>query len=105
MQTKEVLETNIGQRETEVADYQINVDNYTAMLTVIPDVLPKELEQYRYRDIKELVIELPEEELVLLSDVQFHAKIAGSLLMEKLEQRKAQFVMDAMNMQLESLCI
>ena len=105
MQVKESLEKNIGHRKTEVAEYQVNVDNYTAMLTIIPSDLPEELEQHRYHDIKELVIALTEEELTVLSDVQFHAKIAGSLIMEKLEQRKAQYVMDAMKVQLEALCI
>ena len=105
MQTKEALETNIEHRKTEVEDYQVNIDNYTSMLNVIPNGLSKDLEVYRYRDIKELVLDLTEEKLTLLSDVQFHAKIAGSLLMEKLEQRKAQFVMDSMEAQLEALCI
>jgi len=105
MQTKESLETNIENRKVEVIGYQVNVDNYTEMLKVIPNELPEALEQHRYHDIAELVIALTEKELTVLSDVQFHAKIAGSLIMEKLEQRKAQFVMDAMEVQLEELCI
>tara|TARA_B110000908_G_scaffold171563_1_gene234774 strand:+ start:2646 stop:2963 length:318 start_codon:yes stop_codon:yes gene_type:complete len=105
MQTKESLETNISHRETEVSDYQVNVDNYTTMLKVIPNELPEELEQHRYHDVTELVLVLTEKQLLVLSDVQFHAKIAGSLLMEKMEQRKAQFVMDSMKVQLEELCI
>lgn len=104
MQTKESLETNIGHRETEVEGYQVNVDNYTAMLDLIPNVLPDELEEHRYHKIDTLVIELSEEDITALSDVQFHAKIAGSLVMERLEQRKAQFVMDAMKVQLEVIC-
>ena len=103
MQTKESLETNIAHRVTEVEEYQVNVDNYTAMLKIIPSELSEKLEQHRYHKIDELVTTLTGDELTLLSDVQFHAKIAGSLIMEKLEQRKSQFVMDAMKVQLEAL--
>lgn len=103
MQTKESLLTNIGHRETEVAGYQVNIDNYITMLTLIPNHLSADLEPYRFCKIDELVLELTEANLTDLSDAQFHAKIAGTLIMEKLEQRKAQFVLDALVAQLKEL--
>jgi len=103
MQTKESLLTNIGHRETEIAGYQVNIDNYTAMLKIIPKDLSTELEPYRFRKIEELVMDLGEDQLRAISDAQFHAKISGTLIMEKLEQRKAQFVCDAMKAQLKEV--
>ena len=103
MQARESLLTNIGHRETEIAGYQTNIDNYTEMLKIIPKELPAELEPYRFRKIEELVLDLEEDQLRAISDTQFHAKISGTLIMEKLEQRKAKFVCDAMQAQLKEV--
>lgn len=103
MQTKESLSKNIEYRITEVEGYQTNIDNYVTMVGLLPAEWPEYLTQYAQTPPAELFSKLDEADIVLVSDLQFRLKLQISLLTEKIEQRKAQCVLDALRLQLKGL--
>jgi len=101
MVSKDTLTKNIKNRIDEIAGYQINIDNYTTMLLIIPNKLPENLNKYKSTSAEDLVNILSEAEIQMISDFNFYNLISLSLTIEKLEQRKAQFVLEAMQLQLK----
>ena len=97
---KEQLTEAIKQREAEIAHYQINIDNYTAMIAMLPQ-WPTQLLSHRTADPVSFINEWPFEDIQLLSDLQFKDKLERTLLTERLEQRKAAFVLKALQQKME----
>jgi hypothetical protein len=97
---KEQLTEAIKQRETEIANYQINIDNYTAMIGMLPK-WTEVLLAYRTADPVGFINDWSFEDIQLLSDLQFKDKLERTLLTERLEQRKATFVLKALQQKLE----
>jgi hypothetical protein len=97
---KEQLTEVIKQREAEIANYQINIDNYTAMIGMLPKWTDT-LVAYRTADPVGFINDWPFEDIQLLSDLQFKDKLERTLLTERLEQRKATFVLKALQQKLE----
>ena len=89
-------------REDEVHNYQVNIDNYTAILTVLPSVWPPELIQYKGYSPKDVVEKIPEAEQDSVSDLIYMDRITFLLRTEKIEQRKARLVYDAMSSQIDA---
>lgn len=98
---KDQLIEVIKQREADIAHYQINIDNYTAMIAMLPqwseDMLP-----HRSVDPVSFISQWPFERIQLLSDLQFKDKLERTLLTERLEQRKSMFVLKALQQKMEA---
>jgi hypothetical protein len=98
---KERLAEAIKQREEEIAHYQINIDNYTAMIALLP-LWPDRLLPHRASEPVALIEQWPFDEIQLLSDLQFKDKLERTLLTERLEQRKSMFVLKALQQKMEA---
>jgi hypothetical protein len=97
---KEQLIEAIKQRESEIAHYQINIDNYTVMIALLPQ-WPELLLSHRTADPVGFINDWSFKDIQLLSDLQFKDKLERTLLTERLEQRKATFVLKALQQKLE----
>lgn len=94
--TKEELQQVIRVREADISHYQVNIDNYTAMIAMLPESWPAHLEQYRSAAPVELSDVLPFEDVQTVSDLQFKEQLKKMLLTERLEQRKSMLVLAAL---------
>jgi preprotein translocase subunit SecB len=96
--TPEQLQEAINFRQTEINNYQVNIDNYGAMINMLPAVCPDHLKPFVNEDIKSLTNALTFEDIQLLSDFKFRKQLEQALITEKLEQRKSQLVLQALTM-------
>jgi hypothetical protein len=88
-------------REMEYYYYQINIDNYTAMLVTLPQGgWPEELLQYKEAATDKLPESLSDDVVVTISEYQYRDKICNLLRTEKIEQSKAARVRDALKTQI-----
>jgi hypothetical protein len=94
------LADNVVAREYEVFGYQLNIDNYTAMLAALPtdewDALSPEIQKWRGAKTEDLPESLPVEVVSLVSDLQYRDRLRALLRTEAVEQNKAQRVHDAL---------
>lgn len=91
---KNALE-NILDREIEIDNYQINIDNYLAILKSLPSEWTAELEQFKGMDSQQIVIQVPLESIDIVSDLIFYDKVSFLLRTEIIEQRKAKHIYNA----------
>lgn len=95
------LITNAYNRELEVYSYQINIDNYSQMLLALPsDEIPSRLAIYEKVEVADLPVNLSDEDVQLIADYQYRNRIRTLLRTEKVEQTKAQRVLDALKAQI-----
>ena len=95
------LLVNAYHRELEVYHYQVNIDNYTAMLGGLPtDEWPQHLEAYKTTPISEIPMTISETELQTIADYQYRDQIARLLRTEKVEQAKTKKVLEAIKTQI-----
>lgn len=97
---KDQLTELIKQREADIAHYQVNIDNYAAMIAMLPQ-WPEHLLPHRAEEPTTFIHDWPFEQIQLLSDLQFRDKLERTLLTERLEQRKSTFVLKALQQKLE----
>jgi hypothetical protein len=91
------LVRNAFHRETEVDDYQTNIDNYTLMLQALPQgEWPAEIAQYAAVTVDKLPPDMPDETVLLISNYQFRDRLKATLRTEKVEQSKANHVKNAL---------
>ena len=84
-------------RETEVQDYQVNVDNYTTMLLTLPSTgWPDTLKQYKGFTNQQIAERVSDADMDVVSDLVFADRVSFLLKTEKLEQRRAKMVYDAL---------
>ena len=99
--TIDTLALNVVHREREVHQYQINIDNYTQMLTALPQgEAPAEIAQYMSTKTEELPFDVPLETVQLISDYQYRDRIAYLIRTEAIEQGKAKRVLEALKAQI-----
>lgn len=88
-------------RELEVYQYQINIDNYAAMLTALPtDEWPAHLVDYKAATIESLPWDMSDEDVQNVSDYQYRDRLRTLSRTEKVEQGKARRVLDALKEQI-----
>jgi hypothetical protein len=88
-------------REMEVYQYQLNIDNYTMMLSTLPqDNWPESLQQYKSTAIDALPEILDDEVVNTISDYQYRDRIRALLRTEKVEQGKASKIRDVLKTQI-----
>lgn len=91
MTDETILITNIARRDLEVENYQLNIDTYTQALLDLPE-WTEELLQYRKADPATLDIAIAEQ----VAELQFRDKLTKTLLTEKIEQKKAHTIRNAL---------
>ena len=95
------LIANAFHREMEVYGYQVNVDNYTTMLAVLPaDGWPAHLVDYTAATIDSLPMDLSDENVQLVADYQYRDRLRALLRSERVEQGKAARVLEALKTQI-----
>ena len=83
-------------REREAYQYQVNIDNYTAMLAALPSEWTEELLPYQGVVPDDIVNVVPSEHQQAVSDLLFAGKIAKLLVTEQFEKAKVVCVYDAL---------
>lgn len=102
MNKQETLKTSLQQRKEEIFGYQLNIDNYTLLISRLPSVWPEDLLKFRGADLATLVSNIQDEaQIMLVADLIFRDKLAATLMTEKLEQRKALLVRDILAEQIK----
>lgn len=100
-QKKQDLIANAYYREQEVYQYQVNIDNYTVMLAALPqDNWREDLAKYKNVKTEDLPWDMSDEDVQLVNDYQYRDRIRSLLRTEKVEQGKAQRVLDALKVQI-----
>ena len=95
------LVANAFHREAEVYSYQVNIDNYGVMLLALPtEDWPVNLLDYKATPIEQLPAGMDEETVDEIADLQYRDRIVGLLRTEKVEQKKASRVLDALKAQI-----
>jgi hypothetical protein len=99
--TINTLALNVVHREREVHQYQINIDNYTAMLAAMPQgEPPAEILQYMSTKTEELPLDVPLETVQAVADYQYRDRIRYLIRTEAIEQGKAKAVLNALKVQI-----
>ena len=99
--TIDTLALNVVHREREVHQYQINIDNYTAMLAAMPQgEPPAEILQYMSTKTEELPFDVPLETVQIISDYQYRNHISYLIRTEAIEQGKSKRILEALKAQL-----
>ncbi len=100
----EQLTTNINARIQEVAGYQTNIENYTRMVAKITVEWCDETLPYKGMDTQQVVEKIADDELLAkVSDLNFRDKLIATLRAERIEQRKAQLVLEVLQDQLKEI--
>jgi hypothetical protein len=92
-ETEGVIAENICHREQEFMQYQINIDNYTALLAKLPqEDWPEELKQYQGLSADRI----PSEHQAQCNALNYRDRIRAILATEKQEQAKSEAVLDVL---------
>ena len=95
------LVMNAYHRAMEVYGYQVNVDNYTTMLESLPaGDWPTNLARYSSTEIANLPTDMSDEDVATVSDYQYRDRLRGLLRTEKVEQGKANRILNALKSQI-----
>lgn len=99
---KQVADSIAG-REKEIYQYQLNINNFEAMLAGIAASLPAEwpenLLQYRSWDRDRLVATLDDATLETVTGLLFRDNLRMRIRTERIEQKKSQLVLDSLKLQ------
>ena len=99
--TLTALADNVVHREREVHQYQINIDNYTVMLTALPqDDWPTDIAQYKTTLTENIPYSVPMETVQLIADYQYRDRLSYLLRTENIEQSKTKRVLEALKAQI-----
>lgn len=95
------LVTNSYYREKEVYNYQVNIDNYTVMLTGLPTTdWPENLAQYRNTLTENLPWDLSDDDINTVTQLQYRDRLRTLVRTEKVEQNKARLVLESLKAQI-----
>ena len=98
----ETEKTPIQLRQEEVAQYQLNIDIYTSILSTLSTELPDHLEPFRGRTDKHQAIAEIEDlnDVELLSNVWFAEELKARIRSEIVEQTKAKAILAVLQSQI-----
>ena len=92
-ETEAVIADNIVMREHEFMSYQMNIENYTAMLARMPQGdWPEHLVQYKSVSTDRV----PEEHSEEVNTLNYRDRITALLKTERQEQKKGEAVLDVL---------
>lgn len=96
------LADSIAGREKEIYQYQVNINNFEAMLAgmaaALPAEWPENLLQYRTWDRDRLVATLDDATLETVTGLLFRDNLRIRIRTERIEQRKAQMVLESLKL-------
>ena len=92
---------NAFHREMEIYGYQLNIDNYGAMLAALPaDAWPSDLEAFKSIKTEDLPESLSDEQVAQIADLQYRDRLRVLVRTEKAEQNKSIRVRDVLKAQI-----
>jgi hypothetical protein len=95
------LVMNAFHREMEIYGYQLNIDNYAAMLEALPaGDWPAYLEAFRTIKTEDLPHEIPDEQVSAIGDLQYRDRLRVLVRTEKAEQNKSVRIRDVLKAQI-----
>ena len=95
------LVMNAFHREMEIYGYQLNIDNYGAMLVVLPaDGWPSDLEAFKSVKTEDLPHELSDDQVAQIADYQYRDRLRVLVRTEKAEQNKSIRIRDVLKAQI-----
>lgn len=100
---KTAIANAIVSREQEIMSYQLNIDNYTAMLNAMSHLSkdwPAEIASYANMNPTQIATVVPDDLLELVNDYMYRDRIAFLLKTEKIEQSKSKRVLEALKLQM-----
>jgi hypothetical protein len=88
-------------REHEMFGYQVNIDNYTAMLAVLPTGdWPEPLAKWKATAVASLPAEMDDATVQQIVDLQYRDRLRSLLRTERVEQGKSRRVWEALQGQI-----
>jgi hypothetical protein len=97
------LVMNAFHREMEIYGYQLNIDNYGAMLAALPaGEWPADLEAFRTIKTEDLPHDLSDDQVAQIGDFQYRDRLRVLVRTEKAEQNKSIRVRDVLKAQIGS---
>jgi len=95
------LVMNSFHREMEIYGYQLNIDNYGAMLSALPsEDWPAELAAFRAVKTEDLPHELTDDQVAQIADLQYRDRLRVLVRTEKAEQNKSVRIRDVLKSQI-----
>jgi len=92
---------NAYYREMEIYAYQVNIDNYSAMLLALPsEDWPTDLVAFKGVKIEDLPHSLSEDDVQAISDYQYRDRLRSLIRTEKAEQNKCIRIRDVLKAQI-----
>ena len=97
------LVMNAFHREMEIYGYQLNIDNYAAMLEALPaGDWPADLEAFKTIKTEDLPHELTDGQVAQIGDYQYRDRLRVLVRTEKAEQNKSIRIRDVLKAQIGS---
>jgi hypothetical protein len=94
------LVMNSFHRELEIYGYQLNIDNYAAMLAGLPaGDWPADLEAFKTIKTEDLPHELSDDQVAQIADFQYRDRLRVLVRTEKAEQNKSIRIRDVLKAQ------
>jgi hypothetical protein len=95
------LVMNAFHREVEIYGYQLNIDNYGAMLAALPaDAWSSDLEAFKAIKTEDLPDELSDDQVAQIADYQYRDRLRVLVRTEKAEQNKSIRIRDVLKAQI-----
>jgi hypothetical protein len=92
---------NAYYREMEIYGYQVNIDNYSAMLMALPlDDWPQNWVAFKGVKIDELPHSLSDDDAQAISDYQYRDRLRSLIRTERAEQNKTIRIRDVLKTQI-----
>ncbi len=96
---QEDLTKAIEERTKEIYAYQANIDNYTTAIGLITDVWDDKTKFYKNYSNEQIIDLVPEALQDKVSQLVYKDRLTRLLKSEKMEQAKAQTMLDALKLQ------
>ena len=97
------LVMNAFHREMEIYGYQLNIDNYAAMLEALPaGDWPADIEAFKMVKTEDLPHDLSDGQVAQINDYQYRDRLRVLVRTEKAEQNKSIRVRDVLKAQIGS---
>jgi hypothetical protein len=91
---------NAYYREMEIHGYQVNIDNYSAMLLALPsDDWPQDWVAFKGVKVEDLPHSLSDDDVQAISDYQYRDRLRSLVRTEKAEQSKSIRIRDVLKAQ------
>jgi hypothetical protein len=95
------LVVNAYYREKELYSYQVNIDNYTIMLTGLPTTdWPENLVQYKNTLTENLPWDMSDSDIDTVTQLQYRDRLRTLVRTEKVEQNKVRLVIESLKAQI-----